>query len=454
MSTENNDPGDFFPHDQGLVVFGDEEAENHLLAAMMDGQFKVTSEVLDELAESDLVSPEHRDIYRAIKKLTDNGEVSDVYSVIRSVESDPSAVLKDDTRLFVMTLSEAPYVVGARKRYLTSIKEAALRRELLAASREVSRMVSDPTVEPQELLQLSEDKIYALRDEGANRRSELREAGPLVTDVVDNLMQGEVPGIPTGLVDLDKKLGRMRDGNLIVIGARPSMGKTALGLTIATNVVKTGGSVAFFSIEQSADEIGVRMLSAEGKVDGSKLNHRRDELTAEEWTRIADAASTIQGWKFTIDDSSTRAVGSIRSNAQQIKAKGGLSLVVIDYVQLMAGDDSDNRVQEISNISRALKVMAGELGVPVILLSQLNRSVEHRQDKRPTMSDLRESGAIEQDADVVLLIYRDDYYDEASPNSGIAELIISKNRSGARGMVEVTFDGKFARFGDFAPGTI
>lgn len=429
------------------IFFGDSDAEEMLLATMMGSNFEIAVECADQLFENSFGSPEHQDVFRAIRRLIDAGEVPDPFSVIRSIEADGEAVMTSDVRNTVLKLSEAPYVAAARKRYLSSVAASSLRRSLLMVSQDISRMAQDPTVDPVDLQTKTEDQVYQLRDEGTHRQDFVK-AGDLAAQAISDLTSEEVPGIPTGLHDLDRMIGRMKNGNIVVIGARPSMGKTALALTIGINAAKAGSSVGIFSLEMNPDEIAVRLMSSQGRVDGMKMNHRRGELSAEEWKRINASADTIKGWKMEVDGSSQLSVGAIRSKCQRLKARSGLDLVIVDYIQLMGGQE-ENRVQELSSISRQFKIMAGELGVPVIILSQLNRAAEARNEKRPSMADLRESGAIEQDADIVLLLFREDYY-EKDIQTGVGEIIVAKSRNGGTGVVETAFLPQYATFTDLA----
>jgi replicative DNA helicase len=285
----------------------------------------------------------------------------------------------------------------------------------------------------------------------AERRSSqtLLEVGPLFSDVLEHIealeqLGSDINGLSTGFVDLDQKLAGMQPANLVVVAGRPGMGKSAIALNIATNVAVKGESVAIFSLEMSKEEIVQRILSSVGQVDSKKL---RNGQLGPLWQRVVDAAGKMYKAPIFIDDSSMVTVTDIRAKCRRLKRKRGLALVVVDYLQLLQASTRENRQQEISEITRNLKNLAKELEVPIIAVSQLNRSVESRENRRPRLSDLRESGAIEQDADVVIFVYRHEYYHpEDQEKKGIAELIIDKHRSGATGTVEMTFQPEFTRF--------
>jgi replicative DNA helicase len=260
---------------------------------------------------------------------------------------------------------------------------------------------------------------------------------------------GKVTGIETGYTDLDAILGGLQNSDLIIVAARPSVGKTAFALNIAQNVAtRVQEPVAIFSLEMSAEQLVTRMVSAEGILEASKL--RIGDMGAEDWTKMANAAGVLGGTNIVIDDSPGITVHDIRSKCRRLKKQEGLGLIVIDYLQLIAsvskGRGAENRQQEVSEISRTLKHLAREMDVPIIALSQLSRGVEQRQDKRPMMSDLRESGSIEQDADIVAFLYRDDYYDKESEKKNIIEIIIAKQRNGPVGTVELVFLKQFNKF--------
>jgi len=255
-------------------------------------------------------------------------------------------------------------------------------------------------------------------------------------------------GLATHFVDLDNTLAGLQEGNLIIIAARPSMGKSSLALNIATNAAKEKKTVAFFSLEMTKEELVQRVLFSEAKV--SSGDARKGQLGPEKWSRVVEAASKVNTMPLYFDDASVITVTDIRAKSRRLKASKKLDLIVVDYIQLMQGNSRDNRQQEIAEISRNLKGLARELKVPIIAISQLNRAAEAREDKRPRLGDLRESGAIEQDADIVMMIYRDDYYNPATEKPGVAEINIVKNRSGSTGRVNLYFSKEYTQFTNYS----
>ena len=303
----------------------------------------------------------------------------------------------------------------------------------------------------------AEQSIFSASDEAIGQGlipvSEV--VGPSVDliEEIESLGTG-MSGLATGFRDLDAKLAGLQSSNLIVIAARPSMGKSSLAINIATNVAKnnrdenTKNVVAVFSLEMSKEELVQRVLFSEAKVTSGDA--RKGQLGPEKWQRVVDAASKVHSLPIYFDDASVVTVTDIRAKSRRLKSRRGIDLIIVDYLQLMEGSSGDNRQQEIANISRNLKNLAKELDVPIIAVSQLNRAAEAREDKRPRLGDLRESGAIEQDADIVMMLYRDDYYDPASELKGIAEVNIVKNRSGETGKISMNFQKEFTQFNDLA----
>jgi len=307
------------------------------------------------------------------------------------------------------------------------------------------------------MVQRAENLVYDLTKK--RTRGDFVGTSDLVMRSMERLVaasdQGsEVTGLPTGFEDLDKLTGGFRDGNLIVVAARPSMGKTALALCMAEHVaLAEAKTVAMFSLEMSGEELTQRLLCSVAMVDASRM--RSGRLSPDDWPRVSQAADRLSKANIFIDDSEGMTVAEMRTKARRLKAQHGLGLVIVDYIQLMEGAPNlrrrdENRVQEISAISRGLKMMARDLEVPIIVVSQLNRSPDARNDKRPMLSDLRESGAIEQDADMVLLIYRDDYYEPDSESKGIAEVNVAKHRNGPTDRVKLAFMGTYAKFASLA----
>ena len=324
-------------------------------------------------------------------------------------------------------------------------------RGLGTAASEISHMVGEQVGTPSEILEAAERKIYALR-KGESRDS-LEHIGTVLYKVFDRLNElaasdSAIPGLSTGLRDLDVKINGLNKSDLLLIAARPAMGKTSFALNIGLNVAKKYSStVAIFSLEMSREQLAMRLLSGESFVDSKKL--MTGKLEDEEWSKLTMAATSLSQTDIRVDDNPAITVAEMNAKLRRVE---NLGLVIIDYLQLMTGSgygkQSENRVQVVGEISRSLKIMAKELNVPVICLSQLSRAVESRQDKRPIMSDLRESGAIEQDADVIMFLYRDDYYNENSEEKNVAECIVSKNRHGETGTVKLQWLPQYTTFAD------
>ncbi|MEQ9094135.1 MAG: replicative DNA helicase [Miltoncostaeaceae bacterium] len=322
---------------------------------------------------------------------------------------------------------------------------------LLRVGQEIEKMVVQREGETSQMVQGAETLVYELSQKGV--RGDFTRAKELVIGGLERLTRAAegpdgVLGVPTGFIDIDGVIGGLQPGNLIVIAARPSMGKTALALCMAEHAaLNDDRSVALFSLEMSGDELIQRMLSSTAVVDAGRI--RSGRLAPEDWSRIGRAADRLSAARLFIDDSEGVSLGEMRTKCRRLKSRDGLDLLIVDYIQLMEGGTGrreESRVQEISAISRGLKMLARDLEVPLIVLSQLNRSPDARNDKRPMLSDLRESGAIEQDADLVLMIYRDEYYNPESEDTGVAEVIVAKNRHGPTDRVKLTFRGSYAKF--------
>jgi replicative DNA helicase len=334
-------------------------------------------------------------------------------------------------------------------RYALLLLDKWQRRRLIQAGNEIVRLGYETTQELDEVINASEQKVFALSHQ--SKQSSVAELGDtLITCLkkIEQISSGqEIAGLPSGFYDLDAMTGGFGRGDLVVVAGRPSMGKTAIATQVARHVANTE-PVVIFSLEMSKEQLGNRLLSGESGVPSEKL--RTGRIEANDWISLSNATAVLGSLPVVINDQKNITVSQMASIARQISIqKGGLGMVLVDYVQLM-GDSKDNRVQELSRITRQLKIMAGELNVPVVLLSQLSREVESRTNKRPTMSDLRESGSIEQDADLILMLYRDEYYNPSTPDRGIAEVIISKHRNGPTGTVKLLFDGEITQFKNLA----
>jgi len=334
-------------------------------------------------------------------------------------------------------------------------------RKLVSVADEISAEAFNPLgKEARQLLDEAEAKVFKIAQEGARTTTGFRVIQPLLSEVVDRIDElyhregdSDVTGVPTGFSDLDRMTSGLQKGDLVIVAGRPSMGKTAFSMNIAEHVaIEQGLPVAVFSMEMGAVQLAMRMLGSVGMLDQHRM--RTGKLLAEDWPRVTHAVQKMQDAKLYIDETPALSSGEVRSRARRLAREyGTLGLIVIDYIQLMgASTAGENRATEISEISRSLKSLAKELQCPVIALSQLNRSLEQRPNKRPIMSDLRESGAIEQDADLILFIYRDEVYNPDSPDKGTAEIIIGKQRNGPIGSVRMTFQGSSTRFLNYSGG--
>jgi replicative DNA helicase len=421
------------------------EAEAMLLASLMAADTYV-AEALSVVARDDFYREGHRAVFRAIEALFGVGEPIEPITVIERLTKDGEL-----ERVAVLDLMETPFIAASFRTYAQMVRETAIQRRLLQVGQQIEKMVVQREGETAAMLQEAETLVYGLSQKDV--RGDFARAHELVIRGIERLTAAEesgtgLTGVATGFVDLDRIVGGLQPGNVIVVAARPSMGKTALALGMAEHAALTQErSVAIFSLEMSGDELIQRLLASSAIVDAGRI--RAGRLAPEDWSRIGRAADRLSAARLFIDDSEGVSVGEMRSKTRRLKSREGLDLVIVDYIQLMEGTShrrDENRVQELSNISRGLKMLARDLEVPIVCVSQLNRAPDARTDKRPMLSDLRESGAIEQDADLVLMIYRDDYYDENSEDRGIAEVNVAKNRHGPTEKVKLTFRGSYAKF--------
>ena len=411
-------------------------------------------EVFERLGVDDFYVPAHRTIFAAMQRLYNENQPIDTVTVVDRLHRSGELEAAGGPGFVVGFWDAVPSAANVGY-YSGVVEEHSLRRRMLAASNQISELAMNLDTEVDIVLDQAEQAMLAV----AERRvgSGLEGLGSLLTKVLERLEQVEaegidVTGLPTGLIDLDRKLGGLQPSTLVVVAGRPGMGKSALAMNIASHVAMTQGPVAYFSLEMSPTEIAYRWLGSEARVDSMKL---RSGLgggdSSRIWSSLVEATSKLYKVPLHADEGS-RTVTDIRAKCRRLKRKSGLELVVVDYMQLMQGRSRENRQQEIAEISLNLKALARELSVPVIAVSQLNRALEARQDKRPQLGDLRESGAIEQDADVVLMIYRDEYYNKETKHLGIAEIIIAKQRAGPTGMVKTTFVDTYTRFDNLPHG--
>src|SRR5687768_6449224 len=434
------------------------EAEQSLLGALLlDNQ--AFDRVADIVGADDFYRDDHRRIWRHIARLIEATRPADVVTVSESIEGSEDKDRTGGATYLAALAQNTPSALNIR-RYAELVRERAVQRRLAQVATEIAESALAPGgKEVGQLLDEAESKIFQIAETGARRDQGLLEIKPVLARVfekIDHLYHrdnpSDVTGVPTGYVDLDRMTSGLQAGDLVIIAARPSMGKTALALNIAEHVaVDNGLPVAIFSMEMSSTQLAMRMLGSIARVDQHKM--RTGRLTDKEWGDLSEAMGKLHETPLFIDEGGALTALEVRARARRLKRQySKLGLIVIDYLQLMsASSQGENRATEISEISRSLKAMAKELEVPVIALSQLNRALEQRPNKRPVMSDLRESGAIEQDADVIMFIYREVVYKPDLPEEqrGIAEVIVGKQRNGPIGTVKLTFRGQHTRFENY-----
>ncbi|WP_293007809.1 MULTISPECIES: replicative DNA helicase [unclassified Oscillibacter] len=407
-------------------------------------------EVVDKLRPEDFYLRQNREIFETICSMFTYARPIDGITVAEEMQKN-GTYDENTTRAYLAQLIEITPTAANVLEYASIVRDKALLRAVAQAASEITAMVQEGGGEAAETLEAAEQRIFAIRrGQGAQGMTPVRQVLPDVLDRLSEMSESAsgMPGLSTGLSMLDTKITGLNKSDLILLAARPGMGKTSMALNMALNVAKgTDRSVAVFSLEMSKEQLVLRLLSSEALVESNKL--RTGSLRETDWERIADAATVLNRVDIRIDDNPLLSVADMNAKCRRLD---NLGLVVIDYLQLMtsAGGKSkggENRQQVVSDISRTLKIMAKELDVPVICLSQLSRANEKRDDKRPMLSDLRESGAIEQDADIVLFLYRDDYYNEDSEKRNIAECIVAKNRHGETGKVELKWVPEYTMFG-------
>ena len=430
------------------------EAEQSLLGGLLIDS-NAWDKIVDRVSENDFYRNDHRLIFRAMTELAKRNNPFDVLTITESLKS-LQQLENAGSEVYLFEIANNTPSAANIIAYADIVHERSVLRHLLAAANNIADSVyQQEGRSSDELLQLAEQKVFDIAEYGSNKNDPVN-INSLLTKAmtrIDELYhRGEpITGVPTGFADLDELTSGLQKGDLIIIAGRPSMGKTILGLNIAENVaIKTKLPVLVFSLEMSGEQLATRMMSSLGRIDQHKL--RTGKLTDDDWPRITSSVSMLSEAPLFIDDTASMGPMELRSRARRIaRGQGQLGLIVVDYLQLMTVPGRrENRTLEISEISRSLKILAKELNVPVLAISQLNRALEQRHDKRPVMSDLRESGAIEQDADVIAFIYRDEVYNDESPNKGIAEIIIGKQRNGPIGKIKLTFLGQFTRFENYS----
>jgi replicative DNA helicase len=435
------------------------EAESSVLGGLLLDN-SAWDRVGDLLVDGDFYRYEHRQIYAAIAALVNASRPADVITVYEHLQNTGKA---EEVGGLGYLNGLAQFVPSASniRRYAEIVRERSILRKLVSASDEIATHAFNTQGRPvAQILDEAEQKIFQIGEEGSRMKQGFQAMPQLVVELLDRVQEmadnpNDITGVPTGFYDFDRMTSGMQAGDLIVLAARPSMGKTALAINIAEHVAMNEGlPVAVFSMEMGAAQLAVRIVGSMGRIDQGHL--RTGKLTDDEWPRLTEAIEKLRQVSLFIDETPGLTPSELRANARRLARQcGKLGLIVVDYLQLMSGsnsDSSDNRATELGEISRGLKMLAKELQCPVIALSQLNRSVEQRTDKRPMMSDLRESGAIEQDADVIMFIYRDDYYNKDSKEPGVAEVIIGKQRNGPTGTVKLAFLKPLTKFENLASG--
>ncbi len=433
------------------------EAEQSVLGGLMLDN-EAFDRVADILREEDFYRYDHRLIWAQIARLIERSHPADVVTVFEALQSAGKADEAGGLAYLNALAQETPSAANIR-RYAEIVRDRAVLRKLISTADEIATSALNPQGrETRQLLDEAESRIFQISEEGSRGSvgfQNLQELLGKVVERVDELYNrnnpNDVTGVPTGFADLDRMTSGLQPGDLVIVAGRPSMGKTAFSLNIGEHIaVEEGLPVGVFSMEMGATQLALRMVCSVGRLDQQRL--RTGRLVDDDWPRLTAAIQKMQDAQLFIDETPALSALELRARARRLARQcGTLGLVIIDYLQLMAGSGGgENRATEISEISRSLKGLAKELGCPVIALSQLNRSLEQRPNKRPVMSDLRESGAIEQDADVILFIYRDEVYNPDSPDKGSAEIIIGKQRNGPIGTVRLTFVGHYTKFENFA----
>lgn len=413
--------------------------------------------VADRLIAEDFYRYDHRLIFTAISALAERQSPFDLVTVAEELQRKNLLEETGGIPFLGLLASETPSAANIRA-YADIVRDHSVLRTLIAAGTEIADAAF--TLDgrsTRELLDLAEQRIFAISQMGVRGNQGFRGMPPLLTAAVERIQflfetKSPITGVPTGYEDLDQLTSGLHPGELIIIAGRPSMGKTSLAMNIAEYVgMKTTQPIAVFSMEMPGEQIAMRLLSSMGRINQQRL--RSGRLDESDWPRLTSAVSMLSEAPLFVDDTPALSPSELRSRSRRLmREHKGLGLIVVDYLQLMQSPGTkENRATEISEISRSLKALAKELSVPLIALSQLNRSLEQRPNKRPVMSDLRESGAIEQDADLIMFVYRDEVYNDESPDKGSAEIIIAKQRNGPIGTIRLTFRGEYTRFENYHP---
>ena len=437
------------------------EAEQSLIGGLLLDN-TAWDRVADIVGQADFYRDDHRRIFGHIRKLIEMARPADVVTVFESIEKS-NEVDQTGGMAYLGEIANATPSAANIRRYAEIVHERAVLRKLVTVGDEIAASALNPAGrDAKQLLDDAERRVFEIAEAGAKGGQGFAAITPLLGQVVDRIQQlyerdsaSDITGVPTGFYKLDEMTSGLQPGDMIVVAGRPSMGKTAFALNIAEHVgVELRLPVAIFSLEMSGPQIAMRMLSSIGRLDQTKT--RTGRLSDDDWDKMTVALGKLHDAPIHIDETGAINATDLRARARRLHRQcGKLGLIVIDYLQLMTSSkENENRATEISEISRSIKALAKELAVPVIALSQLSRKVEERNDKRPLMSDLRESGAIEQDADIILMMYREEYYKPDTTDKGIAEVIVGKHRNGPTGTVKLTFLGEYTKFENFAaPGS-
>jgi replicative DNA helicase len=478
-------PATIPPADNAEVLPHNIEAEQQLLGAILTNN-DIYDRISGLVRAEHFFDPVHQRIYEiAAARIQKNALASPV--TLKAFFDDDSGLKELGGPAYLVRLAGAAISAYAARDYAQMIYDLSVRRELIQLGRDIASQAAKVEVasEPKDQIIEAEQRLYKLGEQGTAERG-FQSFLKAVTDAVNVAnaayqRDGGLAGISTGLIDMDKKLGGLHPSDLLILAGRPSMGKTSLATNIAFNIAKAhkrgrlpdgtegaieGGVVGFFSLEMSAEQLAARILSEASEVPSEQI--RRGDMTEAEFRRFVEAAKALEACPLYIDDTPALPISQVAARARRLKRTHGLDVLIIDYLQLLKGTSKDNRVQEVSEITQGLKAIAKELNIPVVALSQLSRQVENREDKRPQLSDLRESGSIEQDADVVMFVFREEYYREREKPGdhelekmaqwqalmesvhGKAEVIIGKQRHGPIGTIELSFEGRFTRFGNLA----
>ncbi|MDB5988420.1 MAG: replicative helicase [Nevskia sp.] len=436
------------------------EAEQSVLGGLMLNN-RAWYELADQIAEDDFYTQDHRVIFRGIGELLNAARPCDFVTLSEHLRHQGKLEEAGGVSYLGTLAADTPSAANVRA-YAEIVRERGVLRSLIAAGQDIAGLGYQPDGRgASTLIDVAEQQVFAIRARGSKAASQVKNM-PTLMDAIEERLErlranpDSFAGTPTGFVDLDKMTQGMHEGDLIIVGGRPGTGKTSFAMNIAEHVaIERKLATAVFSMEMSAEQLALRVLSSFGRIDQQAL--RSGQLEDHDWSRLVSASGLLREAPLFIDETGSLSPQELagrarRIAAKQVAAKQPLALIVVDYIQLMqVPSNRENRTNEISEISRSLKALAKELKVPIVALSQLSRTLESRQDKRPIMSDLRESGSIEQDADVVLFVYREDYHNKESLNPGTAEIIIAKQRSGPTGKIKTAFLGKYTRFDNLAP---